>query len=533
MEIKSLDCPKCGAPIQLPESVGATYRCPYCQNMIALSPELREKAVTPEPSKELPDLPQFSRFVELKQLVQSGRKIDAIKLVRELTGLGLKEAKDLVEQMERGEPVVLTSQSVAVQSVKVDGNMADLERKVRELTSQGNKIAAIKLLREATDLGLKEAKDAVEGMERGAPLKQALAEASFSADQQAAASQVEQRLNRNARIEAAQNQARPIRTAVGSGISCVGCMTVLFILLFAVVLPLGIWVMTTDNPVNDFIQKLNPYATASPITRFGEEGTGQGFFDDPRAIAVDTQGYVYVADYGSGRIQRFDASGKFQNLWIIPPPPNSNDVYITSMATDTNNRVYATTGGKILVFDGASGEQTKEISILEPGESSDVYVDNIYITNDNRIVAVYGGENILVTDLDGKVLQSIADAMSSVTKDSELSGETAVDGTGNIFMIGSFNAAVVKYAPDGTFTNKFSGEGEEPGQISSAMAIEVDPYGRIFVSDINGINIFDNDGRLIARFQIGGVAYGMAFDQQGDLWVTTNRTQVVEYRIKK
>ena len=37
------------------------------------------------------------RFSEARQLVKSGRKIEAIKLVRESTGLGLKEAKDLVE----------------------------------------------------------------------------------------------------------------------------------------------------------------------------------------------------------------------------------------------------------------------------------------------------------------------------------------------------------------------------------------------------------------------------------------------------
>jgi large subunit ribosomal protein L7/L12 len=34
---------------------------------------------------------------EVLMLVQQGKKIQAIKLVRERTGLGLKEAKDLVE----------------------------------------------------------------------------------------------------------------------------------------------------------------------------------------------------------------------------------------------------------------------------------------------------------------------------------------------------------------------------------------------------------------------------------------------------
>lgn len=37
---------------------------------------------------------------DLEQLLSAGRKIEAIKLVRERTGLGLKDAKDAVERLE-------------------------------------------------------------------------------------------------------------------------------------------------------------------------------------------------------------------------------------------------------------------------------------------------------------------------------------------------------------------------------------------------------------------------------------------------
>lgn len=37
---------------------------------------------------------------EVRALVRQGRKIDAIKLYREHTGLGLREAKDAVEALE-------------------------------------------------------------------------------------------------------------------------------------------------------------------------------------------------------------------------------------------------------------------------------------------------------------------------------------------------------------------------------------------------------------------------------------------------
>jgi ribosomal protein L7/L12 len=39
---------------------------------------------------------------EVMALMQKGNKIEAIKLVRQMTGLGLKEAKDLVDKMSNG-----------------------------------------------------------------------------------------------------------------------------------------------------------------------------------------------------------------------------------------------------------------------------------------------------------------------------------------------------------------------------------------------------------------------------------------------
>ena len=38
---------------------------------------------------------------QIRQLLQDGHKIQAIKVYRELTGVGLKEAKDAVEEMQR------------------------------------------------------------------------------------------------------------------------------------------------------------------------------------------------------------------------------------------------------------------------------------------------------------------------------------------------------------------------------------------------------------------------------------------------
>ena len=54
---------------------------------------------------------------------------------------------------------------------------------------------------------------------------------------------------------------------------------------------------------------MNPDLTFSRI--FGKEGSGNGQFQCPHDIAIDSQGLVYVADTGNHRIQKFTPNGKF------------------------------------------------------------------------------------------------------------------------------------------------------------------------------------------------------------------------------
>jgi ribosomal protein L7/L12 len=92
---------------------------------------------------------------EVRILAAAGEKIQAIKRVRELTGLGLKEAKDYVELLPNAPALAgLTQLDIAL-----DG---ELEQTVRALLRDGRKLEAIALCREETGLDLAQAKAAVE-----------------------------------------------------------------------------------------------------------------------------------------------------------------------------------------------------------------------------------------------------------------------------------------------------------------------------------------------------------------------------------
>ena len=98
-------------------------------------------------------------------LLRAGRKIDAIRRYREVSGVGLKEAKEAIERLERGHPPprprpfhppALPSHRTAEPVIRVADDV--IEHEIRS----GNMINAIKLYREQKGVGIREAKAAVE-----------------------------------------------------------------------------------------------------------------------------------------------------------------------------------------------------------------------------------------------------------------------------------------------------------------------------------------------------------------------------------
>lgn len=94
---------------------------------------------------------------EIRQLLDSGNKIQAVKVYREKTGAGLAEAKDAVEALAVGGSLDGDALS---ELVSVDD--PELVDEVKELVAQGDPLLAVKLVRERTGRSLKESKELVD-----------------------------------------------------------------------------------------------------------------------------------------------------------------------------------------------------------------------------------------------------------------------------------------------------------------------------------------------------------------------------------
>jgi ribosomal protein L7/L12 len=108
-----------------------------------------------------------SQFATVLEKMRAGNKIDAIKLYREYTGAGLADAKEAVEKIDEGISLeALQSRFSSASNIPIPATIQPQRVKwIQEALFKGDKIEAIKLYRDGTNLGLKESKEAVEKLE--------------------------------------------------------------------------------------------------------------------------------------------------------------------------------------------------------------------------------------------------------------------------------------------------------------------------------------------------------------------------------
>jgi DNA-binding beta-propeller fold protein YncE len=269
------------------------------------------------------------------------------------------------------------------------------------------------------------------------------------------------------------------------------------------------------------------------LLQFGSKGTGAGQFGDPRHIAIDMDGNIFVADYQDGRLQKFDPSGKFLQLINVLPDRNDN-VYITGIATNYAGQIYVVRSGDILVFNTGDGALVNTIERDFP----DLFYADLAIEPGNTIYAMHtsaGEEDLIYMDAQGNRIWIKENFIREVDKKaSTASPDMAVDGLKNLYILVDSSNVIFKYDGEGQFLDRISGPGDGPGQLSSPMALALDGKGRIFVLDSGSIDIFDGNGAFLKAldwdYQLGS-PMGLTFDIQGNLYIVTNLQQVLKYAV--
>jgi hypothetical protein len=313
--------------------------------------------------------------------------------------------------------------------------------------------------------------------------------------------------------------AIPLIGVIIGGLAAVGALAPLF--------------YSVSRPAKEPIRPVTPNTPPPPkketkpsfanvLLDFGKEGIGPGMFNDARSIAVDGGGRIYVGEYTGGRIQVFDPEGKFVTQWNI----GDRKTLLRGLGADRKGTVYVVEGGHIDRYLGDTGEKLGQVAYERNG------FDDVAVGADGGLVAAWQSnrDDIVVFDANGKHVRTIPEAISGASGDSELAMRVAVDGAGYIYALGRFNDGVFKFARDGKFINRFGSAGDHAGQFRAAYSIAVDGYGRVYVGDMKGIQVFDANGRYLALIDVKGMAFGMVFNDKNELFVIA-RDHVVKYSV--
>jgi DNA-binding beta-propeller fold protein YncE len=486
-------CPHCGATQSVNDDETAT-QCQFCGNSITVPEALRPKNAAPAPTPAVPQAISFAglagfpgmsglplnldinKLRALGHAVRAGDKAQAAQLYQDIFGVDSAQAQQMVEAMLAHHGAVF---QMSLPPIIQTGNVPPVFQMGSPPPAQpaaAYTIPAPGYITPATPM-------MVTGQRSG-------------------------------------------------GRSGAACITIGLVLLVTVIVAgaiLAAVLFSTPGALSGVTGLFNQASNQYPrvVMTFGGKGSGQGLFSEPRSIAVDGDGAIYVADYSDGRVQVFDSQGKFARQFKITDEAHP---YVMALATGAGGKLYAVVSGGLYAYDRATG---KSLGKVDLGSSLDANLFNftdVAIRPGGGLAAASFSDqdNVLMLNSDLQTERVITDAISQVSGNPELDMHLAIDGRDGVFLLGTFANAVFHYDANGQFANRFGSEGGQTGQFEAPSDIAVDGQGQVYVSDDKGIQVFWPDGHYLSTIGMPDQAYlfGMTFDVQGALYAISNNGQV-------
>lgn len=271
---------------------------------------------------------------------------------------------------------------------------------------------------------------------------------------------------------------------------------------------------------------------------WGSEGTEDGQFNTPIGIAVDRDGFVYVADYLNHRIQKFTASGAFVLKWgsrgagpgqLYQPfdvALNAQDVLYVSELGNRRVQKFTRNGAFLGSFLSWSGQQPGGLAIDSQG--------NVFVGSPD-------GDNISKLSSEGALISRWGTPGTGDGQFGRIYGVTT-DFLGDVWITDSLNSCVQRFANDGRFLARWGGPPECVGQdLFGPRGLTVDARQQVLIVDVNHrVLKFTPDGAPIVSWGGFGPGAGQFVYPSGIVTVGSlvyvvdslnHRVQEFDYRI--
>ncbi len=189
----------------------------------------------------------------------------------------------------------------------------------------------------------------------------------------------------------------------------------------------------------------------------GGPGSGPGQFSEPRGVAADARGNLYVADTKNSRVEILDGNGAFLRAL----------------------------GG---VKGGGDGQLNEPCGVAV-GPDGEIYVADTW----NHRVARFSAEG----------------EWRGEWKDPDrgfFGPRAVVFAKGFLYVSDTGNKRIVKFDADGKVAGSWGSGGIGPGQFVEPVGIAADAAGRIYVADTGNhrVQVFEADGAFVRQFPVYG-----------------------------
>ena len=230
---------------------------------------------------------------------------------------------------------------------------------------------------------------------------------------------------------------------------------------------------------------------------YGEQGHREGQFQNPRGIAADEHGNVYVADTDNHRVVHLVNTGR-ELVWAKAIGSHGDGPghfqSPSGVALDSQGRLYVTdtNNHRIQVFD-SYGKYLREIgnsllwpegiAVIDSGERWFYYRESYLCVVDS------GGRRLQKISLDGEILHR-ADYQQIEMAKARL-GYVAIDYYGNVWVTDPDNHCVHKFDRCLNFVVSFGGQGRGEAEFISPRGIAIwRRFGQVFVAEETGAQYY-------------------------------------------
>ena len=272
------------------------------------------------------------------------------------------------------------------------------------------------------------------------------------------------------------------------------------------------------------------------VLEFGRQGQGPGQFQDPRGVAVDAAGNIYVADTGNHRVQVFDANGNYVTDWgrYGSGPGEFNEPW--GIAVDGLGNVYVADtwnyrvqkfdkSGKFLTMWGESGDSQGDALAL-PGAFYGPRA--VAMASDGSVLVMdTGNERIQRFTAEGKWLAGYGGFGAGAGQFWEPVG-LAVDGSGNVYVADTWNRRIQAFDSGMRYVREWGVKAWVGESVLNKPYLAVDGAGRVYGSDPEGhrVLVWTVEGEFVAAYGEYGsdesrfnLPVGLAVDGGGRLIV--------------